>query len=82
MTEHEQIGSTEQPTLLLCSDDGFFDVWLNPDAMPLTGLCIGQGPTREVALRAALETLKAACRDLDAALDPALDPQTLADRWG
>lgn len=40
--------------------DGAWDVWLNTEVADFDGLCLGSGPTRQVAVSRAVQVLEAA----------------------
>lgn len=42
-----------------------FEVWLNTDAGDFDGLCIGCGPTREIAISEAVAVLREGIMELD-----------------
>lgn len=54
-------------TIHIMHEDNTFEVWLNPDGTPDTGLCLGEGKTLHDAIEKARETMLDAGRQLDAA---------------
>lgn len=44
--------------------DSFWSVWLNCEDMPFTGLCIGTGATRDIAVQQAVAVCEAVAAKL------------------